>query len=172
MAVDRYQSPIFIIEFAARMESELDAVIRTRMLQVGIPEDMIGFRGVPGFDDGRAFVRFPQTQIGGNLNPAVSPALSRGIALDHGILDVAHPAMNNVPAWSQDTTTLRDRADAAIAHEYVEATLIPFRSLIGRARIKWLHNEAIRHAPDIILPTTERAREILRQYRGTAGLAP
>jgi hypothetical protein len=95
------------------------------MRQLGIPEEMIGFRDATGFDNGRAFVRFPETQIGGNLNPALNPRLTRGMALDHGVVDLAHPGMGNVPAWRRRTTTLRDRVDAAIVHEYIEATLTP-----------------------------------------------
>jgi hypothetical protein len=171
MATTRYQSPSWIIEFATRAETELNAVIRARMRQLGIPEDTIGFRGLAGFDDGRAFVRFPETQIGGNLNPALNPVLRRGIALDHGVLDVAHPAMKSVAAWNQATTTLRDRVDAAVAHEYIEATLIPPLTLIGRARVEWLHDEAVLRAKDTPLPITERARQILRLYSSTVEVA-
>jgi hypothetical protein len=169
MSAARYQSPAFIVEFATRTEGELNTVIAARMRQLGIPEDMIGLRGLPGIEEGRAFVRFPDTQIGGNLNPAVNPAWRRGIALDHGVLDTAHPTMCNVPAWRQSTTVLRDRVDATIIHEYFEATLTPPPELTGVGRIDWLHKEAIRLAPDTTLPITERAREILRQYRVAEG---
>jgi hypothetical protein len=172
MAARRYTSPASVLEFAARNEAELNATIAARMRQLGVPEDMIGLRGVAGIDEGRAFVRFPDSQIGGNLNPAVNPALQRGIAIDHGVLDVAHPSMNNVPAWRQANTTLRDRVDAAVAHEFVEARLTPPANLTGQARVEWLHSEALRLAPDTTLPITERAREILQQYRSASGLAP
>lgn len=172
MAAGRYTSPASVLEFAARNEADLTTVIAGRMRHLEVPEEMIGFRGVAGFDEGRAFVRFPDTQIGGNLNPALNPALRRGIAIDHGVLNVAHPSMNNVPAWRQANTTLRDRADAAIAHEFIEARLTPPANLTGQARIEWLHNEAIRLAPDTTLAITERAREILRQHRSASGATP
>jgi hypothetical protein len=172
MATARYQSPRSLIESATSWEDDLNRAVGVRMRELGIPEDMIGLLSIPGMDEGRAFVRFPDTQIGGNLNPAVNPAWKPGIALDHGILDVAHPQMSRVPAWGQATTVLRDRADAAIVHEYIEATLAPPQGLTAPARVEWLHKQAIRRAPDTSLPITERAGEILRQYRNAEGLAP
>ena len=169
---NRYQSPRSLIESATSWENDLNAAVGTRMREVGIPEDTIGLRGIPGIDVGRAFVRFPDTQIGGNLNPAVNATWQPGIALDRGVLDVAHPQMSKISAWSERTTVLRDRVDAAIVHEYIEAMLTPPQGLSRPARVEWLHKEAIRRAPDTTLPITERAREILRQYRSVEGLAP
>ena len=168
--VSRYQSPEWIVEFATRMCNELSAVIAAHMRSLGVPESMIGLRGIASIEPGQPFVRFPNTQIGGNLNAAVNPLWIPGIALDHGILDGAHPSMRGVPAWGDPTTRLRDRIDAAIAHEYTEATLVPPMELTEVARVAWLHREAIRRAPDTSLPITERARAILRQYRAALGL--
>lgn len=172
MAARGYQSPRSLIESAVSWQNDLNKTIGARMRELGVPEDMIGLRGIPGVDEEGPFVRFPETQIGGNLNPAVNPAWKPGIALDHGVLDVAHPRMSKVPAWSEPTTVLRDRVDAAIVHEYIEATLTPPQRLSGPALVDWLHKEAIRLAPDTRLPISERAREILRQFRSAEGLAP
>jgi len=139
------------------------------MRQLGVPEEMIGIRNCPGLDDG-PFVRFPSTRIGGNINPNLRPDLQAGIALDHGIFDVAHPSMSNVRSWGMGR--LRDRMDAGIVHEFVEATLQPPAHLTGLAAADWLHNEAARRAPDTITPITLGARKILIEYRQALGLAP
>jgi hypothetical protein len=130
---------------------------------------MIGIRNQPGLDEG-PFVRFPSTQIGGNVNPNLIPGRQAGIALDHGIFDAAHPDMATVPAWA--AATVRDRMDAAIVHEYLEATLRPPANLQGRAAVRWLHEEAIRRGPLAAMPITPGARRILTEYRQAAGLVP
>jgi len=122
---------------------------------------------VAGVDEG-AFTRFPDTQIGGNVNPNVIAGKPRGIALDHGILDTSHPSMEKVPSWAE--SKLSDRADAAIVHEHIESTLTPPKGLSGKQAVDWLHNEAIRRAPDTTLPISDRARVILKEYRKAMGL--
>jgi hypothetical protein len=169
MASGPYQSPKSIIDFANRYADDLNTVVGNRMRQLGVPEAMIGIRNYPGLDDG-AFTRFPSTQIGGNINPNLVPGHQAGIALDHGIFDAAHPTMSNVPSWAR--ATLRDRMDAAIVHEYIEATLQPPSNLSGGAAADWLHNEAIRRAPNTPMPITLGARRILTVYRQVVGLAP
>ena len=169
MASGPYQSPDSVIDFTTRYYAELNIVLGNRMRQLGVPEDMIGIRSYPGLDEG-PFVRFPSTQIGGNLNPNVMPGRQAGVALDHGIFDVAHPRMTRISSWSR--STLRDRVDTAIVHEYIEATLRPPSHLKGLAAVDWLHNEAVRRAPDTTMPITARARRILTEYRQAAGLAP
>lgn len=169
MASGPYQSPNSVIDFTTRYSSDLNIVVGNRMRQLGVPEDTIGIRNYPGLDDG-PFVRFPSTQIGGNVNPNLMPGHQTGIALDHGIFDAAHPDMTNVGFWSR--AMLRDRMDAAIVHEYVEATLQPPSNLQGRAAVNWLHNEAIRCSPDTTMPITLGARRILTEYRQAEGLAP
>jgi hypothetical protein len=169
MASGPYRSPNTVIDFATRFYDDLNRVVANRMRQLGVPEDLIGIHTYPGLDDG-PFVRFPSTQIGGNVNAHLMPGRQAGIALDHGIFDAAHPLMSNVASWSR--ATLRDRMDAAIIHEYLEAPLQPPSSLRGRAAGKWLHDEAIRHAPDTTMPITPGARRILNQDRHAAGFAP
>jgi hypothetical protein len=169
MASGPYQSPNGVIDFTTRYSAELNTVVGNRMRQLGVPEDMIGIRNYPGVAEG-PFTRFASTQIGGNVNPNLMPGGQAGIALDHGILDAAHPTMSNVPFWGR--ATLRDRTDAAIVHEYTEATLQPPSHLHGRAAVNWLHYEAIRLAPATTMPITPGARQILTEYRQAAGLAP
>jgi hypothetical protein len=169
MASGPYQSPNSVLDFTTRYSDELNIVVGNRMRQLGVPEDMIGIRNYPGLEEG-PFVRFPSTQIGGNINPNMMPGRQAGIALDHGIFDAAHPDMANVASWGR--ATLRDRMDAAIVHEYIEATLQPPSTLQGWAAMKWLHETAIRHAPDTTMPITPGARRILTEYRQAAGLAP
>jgi hypothetical protein len=164
-----YQSPNSVIDFATRYSGDLNAVVGSRMRQLGVPEDMIGIRNYPGLDEG-PFVRFHSTQIGGNVNPNLMPGRQAGIALDHGIFDAGHPRMSNVPSWGR--ATLRDRMDAAIVHEYIEATLQPAPNLRGQAAADWLHDEAVRRAPDTTMPITPGARRILTEYRQAQGLAP
>ena len=139
------------------------------MRGLGVPENMIGIRNYPGLGEG-PFVRFPSTQIGGNVNPNLVPGRQPGIALDHGIFDTAHPRMSSVPFWSR--ATLRDRMDAAIVHEYLEATLQPPSHLRGLTAADWLHNEALKRAPDTTMPVTSGARRILSEYRQVTGFAP
>jgi hypothetical protein len=169
MTAGPYHSPASIIDFANRYYAELNIVVGNRMRQVGIPENMIGIRNYPGIDQG-PFVRFPSTQIGGNVNPSLSSASQAGIALDHGIFDPAHPRMSKVLSWGR--STLRDRMDSAIVHEFIESTLQPPSNLHGRSAVRWLHQEAIRRAPDTKMPITVGARRILVIYRQAEGLAP
>src|SRR5271155_1422617 len=115
------QPPVDVVDFANRYYEPLNRVIGNRMRQVGVLEEMIGFK-YPGIDEG-PFVRYPTCQIGGNINPHMSPGCKPGINLDLGVLDANHPAMSKVPSWEK--ATLRERIDAAIAHEYTEALAKP-----------------------------------------------
>ncbi len=169
MASGPYQSPKYIIDFATRFYNDLNRVVGNRMRQLGVPDDMIGIRNFPGVAAG-PFTRFRSTQIGGNVNPNLMPGRQAGIALDHGIFDASHPQMSQVASWGR--AALRDRMDAAIAHEYIEATLQPPSQLQGPAAAQWLHEEAIWRAPDTLMPITPGARRILTEHRQAAGLAP
>ena len=48
MAIDSYQSPDDIIEFATRYYAELNRIIANRMQQLGIADDMIGIKDSTG----------------------------------------------------------------------------------------------------------------------------
>jgi hypothetical protein len=83
------QPPVDIVDFANRYNDLLNRVIGNRMRQVGVPNEMIGFK-YPGIDEG-PFVRYPTSQIGGNINPHVFPGRKPGINLDLGVLDASRP---------------------------------------------------------------------------------
>ena len=106
-------------------------------------------------------MRYPTSQIGGNINPHTLPGRKPGINLDLGVLDAKHPAMSKVPSWA--TASLRDRIDAAIAHEYTEALANPMPGLN-------FHEQALKFAPDTPLNISSHARQILREYRTALGL--
>lgn len=152
------QLPVDVVDFANRYYEPLNRLIGNRMRQVGVPDEMIGFK-YPGIDEG-AFVRYPISQMGGNINPHVFPGRKPAINLDVGVLDADHPAMSKVPSWSK--ATLRDRIDAAIAHEHTEALATPMPGLD-------FHQQALKFAPDTSLNISSRARQILREYRTAMG---
>jgi len=153
------QPPVDVIDFANRYNEPLNRVIGNRMRQVGVPEEMIGFK-YPGIDEG-PFVRYPTSQMGGNLNPHLVPGCKPGINLDLGVLDANHPAMSKVPSWAK--AALRDRIDAAIAHEYTEALANPMPGLN-------FHEQSLKFAPDTPLDISPGARQILMEYRTAMGL--
>jgi hypothetical protein len=153
------QPPVDVVDFADRYYETLKRVIGDRMRQVGVPEEMIGFEYL-GIDEG-PFVRYPTSQIGGNINPHRFPGRRPGINIDLGVLDANHPAMTNAPSWA--TARLRDRVDAAIAHEYTEASAKPLPGLD-------FHEQALKFAPDTALKISPAAREILREYRTAMSL--
>lgn len=113
------------------------------MHELEIPEDQIGSsdyaRGVPW----RVF--FPNESTGGGNTPGGR------ISVDSGVLNPRlNAAMNDESAqivWEK--SRLRDRIDAAIAHEFEEARL-------------GTHDEALVAAPVTSLPIGEKARLILR----------
>jgi hypothetical protein len=148
------QPPVAVVDFADQYFEPLNRAIFNRMRQLGVPEDMIGFE-YPGIEEG-PFVRYLTSQIGGNINPYRLPERKPGINLDCGVLDSGHPAMSKVPSWSK--ARLRDRIDAAIAHEYTEALAKPMPGLD-------FHEQAVTFAPDTALNIGPIARQILREYR-------
>jgi hypothetical protein len=152
------QPPVDIVDFANRYYEPLNRLIGNRMRQVGVPDEMIGFK-YPGIDEG-PFVRYPTSQMGGNINPHVFPGRKPAINLDVGVLDANHRAMSNVPSWSK--ATLRVRIDAAIAHEYTEALAKPMPGLD-------FHEQALKFAPETPLNISARARQVLREYRTAMG---
>jgi len=117
-------------------------------------------QGTDRVDEG-AFVRYPTSQVGGNINPYTFPGRRPAINLDCGVLDVSHPAMSKVPSWSQ--ASLRDRIEAAVAHEYTEALAKPMPGLS-------FHDQALKFAPETALDISPAARQILREYRTAMGL--
>lgn len=153
------QPPADVVDFANRYYQALNLLIANRMRQVGVPDEMIGFQ-YPGIDGG-AFVRYPTSQIGGNMNPHLFPGRKPGINIDYGVLDADHPAMASVPSWR--SASWRERIDAVIAHEYTEALASPMTGLD-------VHLQAVKFAPDTPLHITPGARQILREYRTVLAL--
>jgi hypothetical protein len=129
-------------DFAHRYADVLDYLTGDRMAELGIPTEQTGSR-LPG----RGHACFiPDERSGGGNDPA------GGLTLDSGVLNPK--LLGTLPGsdeWAK--ARLRDRFDAAIAHEHEEA--------------RWggSHVEALRHAPDTELPIRDGARHILRAMR-------
>ena len=129
-------------DFSRRYAREMDYLIGDRMAELGIPTDRIGSR-LPG--EGHA-TYLPQERSGGGNDPA------GGLTLDSGVFNPE--LLGTLPGnreWAK--ARLRDRVDAAIAHEHEEA---------GRGGS---HVESLKHAPDTELPISEGGRHILRAMR-------
>jgi hypothetical protein len=142
------------------------------MRQVGVPEEMIGkVPGDPGAFSGRHAVG------GTNTVPRPNAPYEPAINVDPAVLDTALPEMSKVPSWR--TAPLRDRVDAVIAHEYHEAlTQLSPAQIAEMQRAGYMtreigiyrHQNAIRQATDTTLKISERAKQILREYREATGL--
>jgi hypothetical protein len=152
--VGKYEPPIEVLRFSAEYEAELNMAIANRMRRLGVPEGMIGIKGMP-FEDSGAFVR-THAQGGANVKSGQRAGQGPGINVDLAVLDFGFSAMSAVPSWS--IATLKDRIDAVIAHECTEA-LAPADVPAGIAS----HRYAVRHAPTTSLNITARARQILAE---------
>jgi hypothetical protein len=150
-----YQLPTDVADFAARYHDLLSAAVAARMRRVGVPPDMIGIR-YWGVDDG-AFVRYDPPQLGGNIRRGLDG--KPGINVDAAVLDGSALKVGALPAWRAGN--LKDRVDAVTAHEYTEVLAPP----VGDA-----HEFAVGRAEFTPLAITDRARQILREYRETEGL--
>ena len=150
-----YQLPAEVIDFARRYRPLLEAVIAERMRRVGVPEDMIGIR-YWGVDFG-AFVVYDPPQLGGNIRVGLDG--KPGINVDPAVLDSDAPKVRELLAWRSGT--LKDRVDAIIAHEYTE---------VNAPAGSDFHQHAVATAEMTELAITERAREILREFRRAEGI--
>jgi hypothetical protein len=130
-------------EVALEWEDVVEAFTENRMRELGIPEYQIGAPDYRRGGEKHAFL--PQESIGG------SNGTGRRLFLDAGILNPELSAEEIGPSASKfwAGSRLRDRIDAVIAHEYLEAQGIP-------------HDEVVQRAPDTDLPIGESARRILR----------
>lgn len=129
-------------DFAHRYSQELDYLTGDRMAELGIPSNQIGSR-----DPVKSHACFmPHERTGGGNDPA------GGLTLDSGVLnpELLGTLLGN-NEWANGR--LRDRMDAAIAHEHAEARH-------GGSLV-----EALRHAPETELPISDGARHILRAMR-------
>jgi len=129
-------------DFAHRYAQVLDYLTGDRMAELGIPTHQIGSR-----DPVKGHACFmPHERTGGGNDP------TGGLTLDSGVLNPE--LLGTLPGneeWARGR--LRDRMDAAIAHEHEEA------------RQGGSHVEALRHAPETELPISDGGRHILRAMR-------
>jgi len=120
-----------------------ESYVQKRMRELGIPDHQIGAPDYRRRGEKHAFL--PDETIGG------SNGTGRRLFVDSGVLnpelnaEVIGPEASQVWAKSR----LRDRIDAVMAHEHLEAQGIP-------------HDEVVQSAPDTELPISENARRILR----------
>lgn len=149
-----YQLPADVADFANRYQEPLSRAIENHMRRLGVPLAMIGidWRGI----DPDPFVRYYPPQLGGNIRRGIHG--SPGINLDPAVLDVNAPKMNALASWR--SARLRDRIDAVIAHEYTEA--------LAHQGIDF-HVHALTAAENTPLLISDRARQILRDYRRAEG---
>jgi hypothetical protein len=149
-----YQLPAHVADFANQYQEPLNAAIGNRMRQVGVPDEMVGIKYY-GVDEG-AFVRYDPPQLGGNIRVGTNG--KPGINVDPAVFDANAPKMGQLPSWR--SASLRDRIDAVIAHEYTEVTApqgVDF------------HIHALKNAENTPLKITDRARQILKEYRLAEG---
>lgn len=131
-------------DFSRRYAREMDYLAGDRMAELGIPTGKIGSH-VPG--KGHATF-LPHERTGGGNDAA------GGLTLDSGVFNPE--LLGTLPGnreWAN--ARLRDRVDAAIAHEHEEA------------RRGVSHAEALKHAPETELPISEGGRQILRAMKPT-----
>jgi hypothetical protein len=149
-----YQLPADVADFANRFQDPLSRSIGNRMRQVGVPDEMIGIDWW-GVDKG-PFVRYDPPQLGGNIRVGLKG--KPGINVDPAVLDANAPKMGTLPSWK--SASLRDRIDAVIAHEYTEA--------LAPQGVDF-HIYALKNAENTPLKISDRARQILKEYRLAEG---
>ena len=128
---------------AREWEDVAESYIQERMRQLGIPDHQIG---APDYQRGsvrRVFLA--DEAIGGSYGTG------RRLFVDSGVLN---PKLNAEVIGSEASKVwakarLRDRIEAVIVHEHLEAQGIP-------------HDEVVERAADTNLPISENARRILR----------
>jgi hypothetical protein len=129
-------------DFSHRNAQEMDYLSGDRMTELGIPTNKIGSR-LPG--QGHATF-IPTERTGGGNDPA------GGLTVDSGVFN--QELLGTLPGSKEwENGRLRDRLDAAIAHELEEA------------RRGGDHVEGLKHAPNTELPISEGGRHILRAMR-------
>jgi len=131
-------------EVAREWEDVAESYIQERMRQLGIPDHQIV---APDYQRGsvrRVFLA--DEAIGGSYGSG------RRLFVDSGVLN---PKLNAEVIGSEASKVwakarLRDRIEAVIVHEHLEAQGIP-------------HDEVVERAADTNLPISENARRILRR---------
>lgn len=130
-------------EVAREWEHVAEAYVQKRMRALGIPDHQIG---APDYERGGLKHAFLAREIIGG-----SQGTGRRLFVDSGTLNPQLNAQEIGPeasrVWAE--SRLRDRIDAVIAHEHMEAQGIP-------------HDEVVQRASDTELPISANARKILR----------
>src|SRR5947209_1876035 len=89
-----------VIARVTRNPQAVERAVARRMRQVGVGEELIGMKGVPGVEGG-AFTRYPGPQGGGNLRPdhpnVVSGRWKAGINIDEAAFDPTFQALAHEP---------------------------------------------------------------------------
>jgi hypothetical protein len=131
-------------ELGREWEDVAESYIQERMRQFGIPDYQIGAPDYPSGGVRRVFLA--DEAIGGSYGTR------RRLFVDSGVLNPELNARDIGPEasslWAK--SRLRDRIDAVIVHEYLEAQGIP-------------HDEVVQRAAETDLPISENARRILRR---------
>ncbi len=130
-------------QLAWEWEDVGEAYVQQRMRELGIPEHQIG---APDYDRGGETHAFlPGESVGG------SNGTGGRLFVDSGVLNPQLSAAEIGPAASKlwARSRLRDRIDAVIPHEHLEAR--------GSS-----HDQAVQRAPETELPISDHARRILR----------
>jgi hypothetical protein len=113
------------------------------MRELGIPGHQIG---APDYNRGgvkRAFL--PEETTGGSNGTGGRLFVDSGALIPNLNAEAIGPEASRI--WAEGR--LRDRIDAVIAHEYLEAQGVP-------------HDEVVQRAPETELPIRENARRMLR----------
>jgi hypothetical protein len=126
-------------DFAHRWRDKLEEYITVRMDELGIPDDMNGQPNYGG--DGRWYAFDPHGRKGGGN--------TTGVVIDSGVLN-PDLLKGGKGGRIYPKLPLRDRIDAAIAHEYEEL------------RHQGRHIEALKAAAKTELPITPGARRLNR----------
>ena len=139
--------PADIAEHASEVAHEWadvgEVYVQKRMRELGIPDHQIG---APDYQRGGIKHAFLPGEIIGGTH-----GTGRRLFVDSGTLNPQLNAEDIGPeasrVWAK--SRLRDRIDAVIAHEHLEAQGVA-------------HDEVVQRAPDSELPIREKARRILR----------
>jgi hypothetical protein len=135
------------MDFCARYAEILEAIVRKRMREVGVPEDRIGMID-PDFNYRLAAFHPLRTDGGGVHLPTGRINLDAGLFMP-GLLAESMPSEVSSRHASSPASV---RQDAIIAHEYEEG-------------MRGGHEPAVEHAPNTALAIKEQARRLLRAMR-------
>ncbi len=116
----RYKIPAEIVKDATANHARYNAEVRQLMVEMGVPEDMIGIAQF-GRDKTEAFSL--SSAVGGTHSvPVHGERYVPEISVDLAALDPNFPHMVQYsPSWS--AAAFRDRAQAVIVHEFEEAMI-------------------------------------------------